>query len=218
MNSAARLGIKGKILLALLGFFVLAFFTANVLWAFSSRPVIERHELQNQEGIAWETVLPVLDVGYLNIAILLFVVGVAVAVGASLWFANRLAHPVQELHKGVEQIRKGNLSYRADIRTKDEVEDLAKAFNHMLDDLEKSRMALEESEAVLKVRVLARTRELEELAKSLDLKVKDKTKELEQKVKELEKFNKLAVKRELKMIELKKELQEAKESNGNRNS
>ncbi|MDP4008884.1 MAG: cache domain-containing protein, partial [bacterium] len=145
-----------------------------------------------------------------SFALLLFIGGVSVAIIASVWLAGRLVSPVQQLHAGIEQVRQGNASYRAQINTKDEIQDLARAFNHMLDEVEVSKTELQESESILKIRVLARTRELQELTKSLDRKVKEKTKELESKVKELEKFNKLAVKRELKTIELKRELSQAK--------
>ena len=52
---------------------------------------------------------------------------------------------------------------------------------------------------------------LEDWAKTSEEKVKEKTKELNEKVEELEKFNKLAIGRELKMIELKKEIEDLKE-------
>jgi len=70
---------------------------------------------------------------------------------------------------------------------------------------------VEESRAILEIRVRARTRELRELAESLDRQVKEKTKSLQEKIEELEKFNRLAVGRELKMIELKEEIKKLKE-------
>jgi len=68
-----------------------------------------------------------------------------------------------------------------------------------------------EAKSVLEIKVKARTKELEELAASLDEKVKEKTKELQEKVNELEKFYKLAVGRELKMVELKEEIKKLRE-------
>ncbi len=52
--------------------------------------------------------------------------------------------------------------------------------------------------------------ELEEIVANLDEEVKKRTEELQEKVKELEKFRKFAVGRELKMVELKKELKKYK--------
>jgi hypothetical protein len=68
------------------------------------------------------------------------------------------------------------------------------------DDMEEARMALE-------IKVLARTRELREIAGGLGNKIEERTAELKEKIKELERFNKLAVGRETKMIELKKEIE-----------
>jgi len=53
--------------------------------------------------------------------------------------------------------------------------------------------------------------ELREAKTGLEEKVKERTKEIQERVVELEKFNKLAVGRELKMIELKKEIEKLKE-------
>ena len=74
--------------------------------------------------------------------------------------------------------------------------------------LKKSREAMEEANKVLEIKVLARTRELRELTAGLEGKVRKRTEELEEKVKELERFQRLAVGRELKMVELKGELKQ----------
>jgi len=80
---------------------------------------------------------------------------------------------------------------------------------------------LQETKTSLEIKVLARTKELEEERASLEEKVKERTRELEEKTKEaeentrelqekiieLEKFSELAIDRELKMIELKKEIE-----------
>jgi len=68
----------------------------------------------------------------------------------------------------------------------------------------------EESRAVLEIKVAARTKELKELAESLDKKVKERTKELQERLIELERFQRLTVGRELKMVELKKEIKRLK--------
>lgn len=78
-------------------------------------------------------------------------------------------------------------------------------------ELEEIKEKLEEEKESLELRVQSRTRELEIMAKSLEEKVEERTKEIQSKVEELRTFNKLAIGRELKMIELKKELKEVKE-------
>jgi len=82
---------------------------------------------------------------------------------------------------------------------------------------EQVRKELEETRRVLELRAQAKTRELEELTRILDEKVRirteeleAKTQELQAKLKDLEKLQELAVGRELKMIELKSEIQRLK--------
>ncbi|MFH1510012.1 MAG: hypothetical protein ABID67_02645 [Candidatus Nealsonbacteria bacterium] len=63
----------------------------------------------------------------------------------------------------------------------------------------------------LEVRIEARTKELKDMSKRLEEQVEIRTKELRIKIEELERFNKLSVGRELKMIELKNELKKLRE-------
>ena len=128
----------------------------------------------------------------------------------SIFFSQLIVGPIKKLHKGVEIIRKGNLDYRVDIQTNDEIEELGKAFNRMAKNLSKYHTVLEESKTILQIRVKARTRELEEMARGLEGKVKERTKELEERLSELERFHKLTVGRELKMMDLKKKIERLK--------
>ena len=124
----------------------------------------------------------------------------------SYYFSKKITKPLKTLANDLEIIGKGNLGHIIKIKTGDEVEDLADSFNQMSSDLKKSRTALEESKNVLEVKVVARTKELQELADKLEEKVEERTKELQKRLDELEKFYRLTVGRELKMVELKKEL------------
>lgn len=56
--------------------------------------------------------------------------------------------------------------------------------------------------------------EIKSLHESLEKKVKERTKELQERVVELERFHKLTVGRELKMLELKKEIARLKDKKG----
>lgn len=80
-------------------------------------------------------------------------------------------------------------------------------------ELESTEADLEEAKKTLEIKVAARVRELEELAQGLERQVKERTKELERKITEMEKFQKFAVGREVKMVELKKRLKELKKNN-----
>lgn len=78
----------------------------------------------------WRQVLePVLATLYRALAL------VAVAVLLSLliarWLANRMARPVVALRDGVAAYRAGNLDHRVELRTGDELEELAEEFNRV---------------------------------------------------------------------------------------
>ncbi len=84
----------------------------------------------------------------------------------------------------------------------------------------KTKSELQVAKTVLEIKVKARTEELEELTKTLDKRVDQRTKELgesekilQNRVNELESLHKLTIGRELKMLELKKEIKILKEKN-----
>jgi PAS domain S-box-containing protein len=69
---------------------------------------------------------------------------------------------------------------------------------------------LEEAKSILEIKVAARKKELADLTQSLEERVRQKTKELRERIEELEKFQKLLRGRELKMVELEKEIERLK--------
>jgi len=70
---------------------------------------------------------------------------------------------------------------------------------------------IEESKNVLEIKIQARTKELQELTKRQEEIIKERTGEIQEKLEEMERFHGLAVGRELKMIELKKEIKKLEE-------
>jgi len=85
-------------------------------------------------------------------------------------------------------------------------------------ELKTSKDAVEESRSVLEVKVLARTRELQEMAKNLEATVQERTKNLQDKIEELERFHRLTVGRETKMVELKEEIKKIKNETENKSN
>jgi signal transduction histidine kinase/HAMP domain-containing protein len=85
----------------------------------------------------------------------LFLIGLGMAIIASLFLARRVVRPVRILSEGVERIGAGDLGYRLDLKTGDEIEVLADEFNKMTTQLQESYSNLEQ-------KVEDRTRELTE--------------------------------------------------------
>ncbi len=141
---------------------------------------------------------------------ILTITGLTILLGifVSLFLAERLARPIRILVKGVKEIERGDLNYRFKINTNDEIQQLAEAFNSMIENLQRTQNRIKESKEILEVRVKARTRELEELAQELEHKAGEKTAELQQRVDELENLHKLTVGRETKMMELKEKVKQ----------
>jgi signal transduction histidine kinase len=85
----------------------------------------------------------------------LFLIGLGMALFASFFLARRVVQPVRILREGVERIGTGDLGYRLNLKTGDEIEVLADEFNKMTSQLQESYENLEQ-------KVEDRTRELTE--------------------------------------------------------
>jgi nitrogen fixation/metabolism regulation signal transduction histidine kinase len=166
------------------------------------RPILSIEQFKNLEVNIYNTWL---------IVAIFFIFAILVTILFVVFFTSGIIRPLQQLLAAMSEIKKGNLEVRAEIESKDEIEQLANEFNLMVRQLKEAGRVLEEEKMSLEIRVRARTKELEELTKSLEKQVKERTAELENKVRELEKFHHLTVGRELKMIELKKKLKELEE-------
>ena len=90
----------------------------------------------------------------------LSILGLGLAVVASLLLARNMVRPIQALQAGAAQIGAGALDQRIEIRTGDELEALADQFNSMAGQLQESYANLEQ-------KVEARTRELTEALEQL---------------------------------------------------
>jgi PAS domain S-box-containing protein len=68
----------------------------------------------------------------------------AVLVGTGVVVARRIARPIQLLHDGVREIGSGRLDRRLELKTGDEIEGLADAFNQMATNLQRSFAQVEQ--------------------------------------------------------------------------
>ncbi|MDA1349098.1 MAG: HAMP domain-containing protein, partial [Chloroflexi bacterium] len=90
------------------------------------------------QGFPWEVVVAIptadafADVKRMLNLIILSMAAVG-SIGAFLaWrFSVTITEPLKQLVAGTEEIRRGNLDYRLDVRSRDEIGDLAGAFTHM---------------------------------------------------------------------------------------
>jgi signal transduction histidine kinase/HAMP domain-containing protein len=75
--------------------------------------------------------------------VLLLVAGVVISVIASVFLARRMVNPVRILQQGADRIGSGDLDSQIQVRTGDELEDLAGRFNTMTTQLRESYADLE---------------------------------------------------------------------------
>jgi nitrogen fixation/metabolism regulation signal transduction histidine kinase len=82
--------------------------------------------------------------------------GILLAIVFSLWIAARVSRPIEQLAHAAEEVAGGNWDVRVAERGRDEVNVLARSFNHMTEQLTGQRERLVQSERVAAWRELAR--------------------------------------------------------------
>ena len=119
---------------------------------------------------------------------------------------QNLASPVKKILNRAEELSRGNLSSRVYLETKDELSELANAFNKIAEELEASRAQEENTEKSVGIKVKAKTKDLEETINALEQKVKNRTIELERLIEESSRLQASAKEKESETTQLKKEL------------
>lgn len=80
----------------------------------------------------------------------------------SLFFVTKIVDPIQELTRGAREIGKGNFDHTLNVKSKNEIGELATSFTQMSQDLKKSRQELYEYSLGLEEKVKERTQSLAE--------------------------------------------------------
>ena len=142
---------------------------------------IVTHNLQGQKVFSSYALIPILDwavfverpmedareplyASMLRTSSLLLV-GLGLALLASLYLARRVVRPLQALREGVERISSGDLNSRLEIKTGDEIETLAEEFNKMTAHLREAQTGLERKVAERTRALTVANKKLEEASK-----------------------------------------------------
>jgi signal transduction histidine kinase len=128
------------------------------------------------ESVNWKMVYVVNEEEFLRIAtetsnqyitsFVLFTLFIIVLIVLIINF--RVAQPIKKLTKATNEISQGNLDKKIDIKSKDEIGQLASAFNKMTEDLKKSQEQIKKHSEDLEKQVAGRTEELGSKIKELE--------------------------------------------------
>ncbi|HLD41034.1 MAG TPA: HD-GYP domain-containing protein, partial [Candidatus Omnitrophota bacterium] len=72
-------------------------------------------------------------------AVFVLIVGMIISLALGTFISAKVAHPVEKLREATSRIASGSLEYRVQISGRDEIGELARAFNKMAGDLDESR-------------------------------------------------------------------------------
>jgi two-component system, NtrC family, nitrogen regulation sensor histidine kinase NtrY len=82
---------------------------------------------------------------YMSLLLLLTMIVLFVTTWLALFLSKIVTRPLSALAEATQEISRGRLDYRVDIRAADEIGDLVRSFNRMAEDLETSRRQIEAS-------------------------------------------------------------------------
>ncbi len=85
-----------------------------------------------------------------------------------LYFSREIRKPLLELERGTKKIAQGDMEYKLKINTDDEIGDVAKSFNQMVNELKESNKEIENHERELAKKVNQRTKEVQKKLEELE--------------------------------------------------
>lgn len=137
------------------------------------------------------------------LAVYLFSFGIATA--------QSLSSPIKKILNRATDLRRGDLSGKIYIETKDELSDLANVLNEIAQDLANSRLQEEKTQKILDIKVHARTQALEETIHALERKIKNRTVELERIIQESSNLQGNIKNKETETSQLQQEINDLKQ-------
>ncbi len=155
--------------------------------------------------------LSVIERGQLDLAfyiVILFLIIYVFFFGLAI--GQNIVFPVRKLLDKAIKLSEGDLSSRVYIETKDELSELATAFNKIAEELETSRCKEDDIEKAISIKVVAKTKDLEETIKALEQKVKNRTIELERLINESDKLKEDLGRKKIETSQIKKDLDDVK--------
>ena len=165
-------------------------------------------EIDEKEALA-----PLAKIKLIFIIILCAVPAIVWSVG--MLVSGAITAPIHKLHRGTEIIGDGDLDYKVGTDAKDEIGQLSRAFDAMTEHLKQSTTSIDFLNAANQ-QLRASEQQLnaandvlqakEQQLKSGNLQLQANEEQLQNKMKDLERFNRLAVGREQRMVELKQQV------------
>ena len=107
---------------------------------------------------------------YMGLLLLLTVLVLFASTWIALFLSKLVTRPLAALAEGTQEISKGRLDYRVDVRATDEIGDLVRSFNRMAAELESGRSQIEASSRELEkanAAVEQRRRHMETILESI---------------------------------------------------
>lgn len=153
----------------------------------------------------------------------ILVLTVILALCLGMLIARRLSGALEKVSAGLKEVLTGNLNFQIEIEDRDEIGEITFLLNKIVENSKETQLELKIKEK----EVEAKTTELSQRIKDLEFSrkeieesrlatlniledVEEARLNLLERLEELEKFNKLSVGRELRMIELKEEIKKLK--------